>query len=390
LRDVYIVGAGATPVTRETGSSVKDLGGEACRRALAHVGETPIDLLVVGNMLSGMLCRQVQLGAVIADELGLSGIEAISVEAACGSGAAALRYAHVALAGGAADVALVCGVERMTHAGADETTRALATATDWAREGARGETFLSLNAQLMARYLERHDLDRDAFAVLSTLAHRNAVTSDHACFRTPADAAIYADSRPIQPPLRLLDASPICDGAAAVLLVADTGAWRRLIDDGPAVRIAGSAVATDAVALEDRTDPLMLSAVRRTTESVLAQAGLTRRHVDFYELHDAYTVVAALSLESAGFAAPGQALELAARGVLELDGDLPICTFGGLKARGHPVGATGVYQAVEAWLHLTGQAGENQVPGARIGLIQNLGGAGTTAITHLLERPGVL
>jgi acetyl-CoA C-acetyltransferase len=389
VKDVFIVGIGQVPVSTDRTTHSRDLGAEAVCRALANAGLAPerTDALYIGNMASGMLERQQQLGGLIAERAGLEGVEAFTVEAACASGAAAARMGYLTVAGGAHEVVVVCGVEQMTQVDRETVTNALATAADWELEGARGENFLSLNARLMRLYAQTYDTHADAFAPFAITAHENALTNPNALFHKEIGLENYRDSRFVVEPLRLFDVSPICNGSAAIVL-ANADVARALRAGRPAVRVRASAAATTALALAQRSDPLKLEAVTTSTEKSLALAGLRREDISFFELHDAYTIMTALTLESAGFAAPGTATELAAEGRFAAGGALPIATLGGLKARGHPVGATGVYQLAEAYLQLAGLAGPNQLASAEHALVQNIGGTGATVVTHVLSRDG--
>jgi len=213
-------------------------------------------------------------------------------------------------------------------------------------------------------------------------AHANAVNNPFAMFPRPVSAEAFAKASMIASPISLLDSSPICDGAAAVVIVPSQ--QERAFTDKP-VRIAGSAVATDSVALHDRRDPLFLQAAHDSAYKAYMQAGVRPEDIDLFELHDAFTVMAALSLEATGFAERGKGVALALEGEIRPDSRVPIATMGGLKARGHPVGATGVYQIIEVAQQLCGEAGANQVPDAHRGMAQNIGGSGATIITHILE-----
>jgi acetyl-CoA C-acetyltransferase len=385
VRDVFIIGVGQTPVTKDHRTRGRYLGAAAVKTALtdAQVDSHEVGALYVGNMLSGILANQHQLGGLIADYTGLAGIEALTVEAACASGGSAIRVAYQAVAGGLYDVVVVCGVERMTHVERDCVTRALATAADWELEGVCGESFLSLNAKLMRGYMDEYGVAAERFAPFSIVAHQNALTNPHALLHKPLDAATYLASRLVTDPIRLFDVSPICNGAAALVLAAPHIARRA---GGPRVRIAGSALATAPLALSRRKDPLELSAVTSSTRRAFEQAGVTHADVDLFELHDAYTIMTTLTLEAAGFAPPGSGLDYAHAERINLTGELPLATFGGLKARGHPVGASGCYQMVEAFLQLTERAGANQVAEATVALVQNIGGTGATVVTHVLRR----
>ena len=390
MREVYIVGVGQTPVNRAADVHARELAATAVRDALgcAAIAESRVGALFVGNMTGGILDRQLQLGGLVADYAGLAGIEAVNVEAACASGAAAARMAYLTVAGGAHDIAVACGVERMTHADRDSVTRALATAADWELESSQGESFLSLNAKLMRAYVDKYGALPEDFAPFSINAHRNAVTNPNALFHKRIGVDEYLRSRIVVDPVRLYDVSPVCNGAAAVVLAcADAAASLRGSGDAR-IAIAASTAATAPVALARRPDPLHLEAVQTSTEKALADARIARSDVDLFELHDAYTIMSVLSLESAGFAAAGAAVELGKDGTIALDGALPISTFGGLKARGHPVGATGVYQLVEAFLQLAERAGPNQVRNAEVALVQNIGGTAATVVNHVLRRVG--
>ncbi|MCS6845252.1 MAG: thiolase domain-containing protein [Caldilineales bacterium] len=385
MRDIYILGVGQIPVTKETDQSIRRLAADAVRAALADAEIERVGALYVGNMLSGMLSQQQHLGALVADAAGLRGVEAATAEAACSSGAAALRWGIMAIASGLHDVVVVAGVEKMTHTDRYETTRALATASDWETEGSKGHNFISLNAVIMQEYIRRYRVNRSLFAAFSLNAHRNAITNPYALFRKEVTILDYEQSRIVHEPIRLYDAAPVCNGAAAVVLAAGDKVARSRAGRPP-VQVVASAAATDSVGIADRRDLLLLDGVMFSSRRAYAQADVLPADIDIFELHDAYTIMAVLSLEAAGFARPGQGLWLGVDGEIGLHGRVPISTMGGLKARGHPVGATGLYQIVELYLQLTGQAGPNQVPNARIGMAQNIGGTGATVITHILKR----
>ena len=288
---------------------------------------------------------------MIADYTGLAGIEAVTIEAACASGGAAMRVAYQAVAGGIHDAVAVCGVERMTHVERDEVTRALATAADWELEGVCGESFLSLNAALMRAYMDKYGVTAERFAPFAITAHQNALTNPNALLHKALDLETYLESRIVTDPIRLFDVSPVCNGAAAVILAAPTSR-RRL---RAASRCASRARRSRRRRWRSRgdADPLEFTAVASSTHQALKQAGVGHDDVDLFEPHDAYTIMTALTLEAAGFARPGAGLDYADSARIGLHGELPLATFGGLKARGHPVGASGCYQVVEAFLQLT-------------------------------------
>jgi acetyl-CoA C-acetyltransferase len=382
MRDVHIIGIGQTKVGEHWDTAIRDLGAQAILAALKDAGIDRPGALYVGSMLSGPLNAQEQLATLLADWSGLRGIEALTVEAACASGAAALRVGYMAVASGLHDLVVVCGVEKMTDMDGEEATIALMNAADAEYEAIHGTTFISLNAMLMRRYMEEYQVPHEAFAGFALNAHANGVYNPNAMFRQAIKRETFVNARMIADPVNLFDSAPIGDGAAAVVLCG--GERTRDLATRP-VRIAASSVATDSVALHDRHDPLTLSAVQASAARAYTQAGIGPEEIDLFELHDAFSIISALSLEASGFAPRGQGTRLAVDGEIGPRGRLPISTMGGLKARGHPVGATGLYQVVEAVLQLRGEAGENQVPDAHWAMTQNIGGVGGTAITHILE-----
>jgi acetyl-CoA C-acetyltransferase len=379
MRDVVIIGIGQTPVGEHWDKSLRHLAHDAIMAALLDADLGAADALYVGNMLSGELAGQEHLGALIADFVGLRGIEAMKIEAACGSGAAAVRVGVMAVASGLHDVVLACGVEKMTDTSGAITTAGLAMAADQEYEVSQGISFVGINALLMRRYMHDYGISKDAFAAFTINAHRNGANNPYAMFRNPVSEATYAKAGMIADPINLLDSSPVCDGAACVVL-----APADLFRSRAKARILASAVATDSLAVHDRRDPMMLDAVTLSTQKAFAQARVAHADIDLFEVHDAFSIMAALSLEAAGFARPGQAVQMARDGEIAIGGRLPIATMGGLKSRGHPVGATGVYQIVEVVAQLTDMAGVNQVKDANIGMAQNIGGSGATVITHIL------
>ena len=398
------------------------MAGDAVTRAIEDAGveAAAVSALYLGNMTAGVMERQQQLASLCAHACSLTCAEAFTLEASSASGAAALRTGYMAVAGGFHDVVVVCGAERLSHAPREASTQALTAALDGDDAKRHGESFLTLNAALMRRYLDAYHLSPEDLAPFAINAHRNGRNNPNAVLRKPLDLDGYLSSRMLLEPLRLMDAPPICDGAAAVVLASgrvagslaggvlagDVLAGGGLAEDsrvvggfargdhaesGPAtgarprVKILASAVASGSLKATNFITDLKISTAEASSRRAFRQAGMRHDDIDLFELHDAYTVITALSLESNGFAAPGEAVRLGKDGALALDGRLPISTMGGLKSRGHPVGATGMYQVVEAVQQLRGAAGANQVRNAAVAMTQNLGGMGATAITHVLE-----
>lgn len=383
MRDVSIIGIGQVPIGDRWDKPIYFLAVDAMLAALQDARVERIDSVHIGNMLSSTLSGQDLLSGLLTDEVGLRGVEAIKVEAACSSGGAAFREAYLAVASGQIDFALVCGVEKMTDHPGEEITAGLVSASDADWESAAGDTFVAINAQLMQRYMHEYQIPHSAFAPFPINAHRNAMNNPYAMMHYELTPAMFDKARMIADPINLLDCSPVCDGAAAMVLCPTEMA--RQFSPFP-VKVRASAIATDSLALHDRHRVLALEAVALSAQKAYRAAGLQPADIDFFEVHDAFSITAVMSLEASGFAAPGHGVELGQNGDIFLGGKIPICTMGGLKARGHPVGATGIYQLVEATLQLRGLAGVNQVKDAAIGMTQNIGGSGSNVVTHILER----
>ncbi len=381
MRDAFIIGTGQTPVGEHWGLGLRELGASAIRAALDDAGVETVDAVFVGNMLGGCVNGQENLGALLADAADLLPAEAWKVEAACASGGAVVRAAALSVAAGIHDVAVAVAVEKMTDAVSEQITAGLATASDNDYEASHGFSFVALSALMMRRYMHETGAGREDFAPFAVNAHKNAVANPNAMFREPISAEQFARSPLVASPIGVLDAAPVCDGAAAVVICSRDF----LKPDHRPVRIAGVAAATDTIGLAGRADILTLGAARQSAEKAFAASGFAPTDMDFFEAHDAFTIITALSLEACGFAPRGDALRRAAHGCFSPGGCVPVSTFGGLKARGHPVGASGAYQIVEAAAQLRGEAGANQVPGARVALTQSIGGHGSIAVTHVLE-----
>jgi acetyl-CoA C-acetyltransferase len=384
MTDVVIVGIGQTAVGEHWETSLRALGNEAIQLAIADSGGMKPQALYVGNALAPNLSHQAHLGALLADFAGLTGIEAASFEAGGASGAAALRQGYLAIASGMVDVALVLGVEKFTDAIGPDLESALATGTDSEYEAIHGLTPTGQAAMLAQRYLHEFHVPADGLAGFPLTGHANGAGNKNAMYRKAISIDTYKKSEPVCDPLNLFDIAPNADGAAAIMLTRRDYLPERFFH--PVVRIAASASASDTLAVHDRPDPLFFRAAELSVEQALKKAGIRHEQIDLFEYFDAYSIYAALTLEAAGFAKRGEGWKLASDGSIALTGQIPCATMGGLKARGHPIGATGVYQAVEAAIQLRGQAGANQITEARYALIQALSGPASMAVTHLLER----
>lgn len=382
--DVIVAGIGQTPVGEHWQISLRELVADAVLPALKEAAGLRPQVIYIGNMLAATASRQANMGALIAEDVGLTGVEGVTVEAADASGGAALRMAYLAVLSGAVDVALAVGVEKYTDVIGPESDTLLSQMLDADFESAQGLTPLSLAGLLFHRYLQEYGPERDAFAGFPEVAHANGATNPNAMFQRAMRAGAYEKAAEGVEVMNLFDAAPYADGAAAVILAREDvlpDNW-----DKSRVRVIGSSLVTDTLSIHDRPAPLVWDAAQISIERACRSAGIMPKDIDFFEYHDATSLHAVLSLEAAGFASQGQGWMLAEPDIIGLGGQIPVATFGGLKARGHPIGATGIYQAVEATLQLRGEAGKNQVADARTGLIQSLGGMASTAVVHVLAR----
>jgi acetyl-CoA C-acetyltransferase len=287
----------------------------------------------------------------------------------------------MAVASGDIESALVVGVEKMTDKAGRDVTATLATAADADYEVDQGVSFVGINALVMRRYMHEFGWKHEDFAPFSINAHANAMHNPYARLHEKISVEKFEKSSMVATPINLLDASPIGDGAAAMVIVPAEKVQRK-----PRIIVAASGAATDTIAVHSRKDPLFLQAAYSSSKRAYEMAGITPNDIDVFELHDAFSIMAALSLEASGFAERGQGVRLALDNEISIQGRVPVCTRGGLKARGHPVGATGMYQLVEVVQQLRGECGQTQVDGAKIGMAQNIGGSGATILTHILQN----
>ncbi|WP_048151732.1 thiolase domain-containing protein [Palaeococcus ferrophilus] len=380
-----IIGVGAVPAGEHWRTSLRDMAVEALLNAMDDAGVEKVDSLYVGNMISGSFVEQENLGALIADWAGLGNIPAVKVEAACASGGAAVQEGAKAVMSGLEDIVAVVGVEKMTDAWPSDATRYLAYAADADWELFHGVSFVALNALIMRLYMKTYGYTEEDLALFSVNAHANGAKNPYAMFKRPIKVETVMKSPYVADPLKLFDASPMCDGAAAVIITTPEKAKELGVPKEKWVEVSGMGRAIDTINLANREDFLTLKAAKVAAEKAYRMAGVTAKDIDFFEVHDAFTVMAALSLEALGAAEKGKGALLAKEGQIAIDGDYPIQTLGGLKSRGHPVGATGVYQTVEAVWQLRGES-PNQVPDAEVGLTQNIGGTGSNITVNVFRR----
>jgi acetyl-CoA C-acetyltransferase len=385
MRDVAVIGAGCTTFGEKWDTSFRHLFVEAGILALEDAGLAgeQIDALYVGNMSAGRFIEQEHIGALIADYAGLAShhIPATRVEAACASGGLSFRQAVIAVASGMEDIVVAAGVEKMTDVASGISVDALAGAADREWEGFVGATFPGLYAMIATDYMNRYPLTREQLGLVAVKNHFNGARNPIAQYQQEITLDTVLKSSLVADPLRLFDCSPITDGAAAVILAPLERA--REFTDTP-IRVLASAQASDTITLHDRRDISTLDATVTAAQRAFSMAGLTTADIDLVEVHDCFTIAEICAIEDLGFCRKGEAGRLTEEGVTALNGDIPVNTSGGLKACGHPVGATGIKQVFEIVQQLRSEAGRRQVDGAEIGMTHNVGGTGASVAVHIL------
>jgi acetyl-CoA C-acetyltransferase len=383
MRDVAVIGVGMIKWGELWQTSIRDMCVEAASNCFEDAGIDQVDAISIGTMSSGLFTGQEHIASLVPDYLGLKHTSAIRVESACASGGMAVRTAFVEVASGMSDYVLAIGVEKMTDVDGGAATYALATAADQDYEAYHGVTFPGLYAMMARAHMERYGTTREQLAQVSVKNHHNGSLNPHAQFPFEITREQVIGSVMVADPLTLLDCSPITDGAAAVLLAPLEKA--KGMNKNPLTVIIGVGHATDTIALCQRSDILKLTAIEQATQRALKMAGKTIGDIDFAEAHDCFTISEIMVMEAMGIVEPGQGGPATFDGLTALDGKFPINPSGGLKSKGHPVGATGVAQICEAVTQLRGQAGARQIRNAKTAITQNMGGSGGSCVVHILE-----
>lgn len=381
MRDVAIIGVGMTKFGELWDQSIRDLIAEASLKAMDDAKVEKIDSLYVGCMSSGLYTNQEHLASVAADYIGQRGAAGARVESACASGGTAVRMAYTEVASGMSDIVLAIGVEKMWDA--DDGSMILATASDQEYEAFHGVTFPGLYAMMARAYMDRYGLTREELAQVPIKNHKHAVNNPNAQYPYELTLDGVLKSSMVADPLRLMDCSPITDGAAAAVLCPLDRA-KEFTDKPVKVRAVGAA--TGPIALHDHKDLTRLEAVKIASEKAYKAAGINPKDIDFVEVHDCFSIAEILVAEELGFFEYGKGGKAIAEGQATYGGKIVINPSGGLKAKGHPVGATGVAQILEATIQLRGQAGKRQVQNAKFGMTQNMGGSGGSCVVHILEK----
>jgi len=363
--------------------SLRDMYVEAAVDALNDAGVDKVDGMYVGSMTPGLFVGQEHLGSLLADYLGIKNLPCTRVESACASGGVALKSAFLEVASGHSNLVIAGGVEKMTDCSGDDATYALATAADQEYEVFHGATFPGLYAMMARRHMHEYGTTRKQLAHVAVKNHKNGSKNPKAQYPFEVTLEGVMSSVMVADPLRILDCSPITDGAACVVL-ADMETAKKICKK-PIVKIAGFGHATDTIALHARESLTKLDATIVAAERAYKMASKKPSDIDFAEVHDCFTIAEIIVTEDLGFFEKGKGGQAVEAGETQVGGKIPINTSGGLKSKGHPVGATGIAQAIELVTQLRGDAGERQVNGAKVGLAQNMGGSGGSCTVHIME-----
>jgi acetyl-CoA C-acetyltransferase len=383
MREVAVIGVGMTKWGELWEKSLRTIFVETALLALDDAGIDKIDSMYVGCMSSGLFVGQEHLASLLADYLGQVPVPSARIETACAAGGLALRLGFMEVASGMSDVVLVSGIEKMTDVSGYEETYALGTAADQEYEGYHGLTFPGLYALIARAHMEKYGTTREQLALVAVKNHSNGSKNPLAQFPFEITVDSVLNSVMVADPLRILDCSPITDGAAAAILCPVEMARKM---NKPVVKIIGSGHATDSIALSSRKDLTWLEATYQAGKRAYAMAGKKPKDIDIIEVHDCFTIAEICVLEALGIFEKGKAGNAVEDELTYLDGKIPVNTSGGLKAKGHPVGATGVAQVIEVVKQLRGEAGKRQIKDPRIGMAQNMGGSGGSTVVHIFER----
>ncbi len=386
MRDVSIIGIGITKFGELWDKSFRQLIAEAGAKAILDAGITgkEINAMYIGSMSSGRFVGQEHVGALVADVSGFSHIHIPStrVEGACASGALAVRQGYLSIASELNDIVIVGGIEKMNDVGGISASETLATASDQEWESFFGATFSSLYAMIAKRHMYEYGTTKKQLAEVAVKNHANGALNPYAQYKRPITLESVMNAPIVADPLGLLDCSPVSDGAASIVLCAADIAKKYTKKP---IKIIGSGQGSDSLALHARRDICTLDATVHAANMAYKQSKITPKKIDLAEVHDCFTISEICAIEDLGFVKKGEGGKAIENKITTLDGSLPVNTSGGLKSKGHPVGATGVAQIVEITQQLRGEAGKRLVKDAQIGLTHNIGGSGATCVVHILE-----
>ena len=382
MEKVCVIGAGSTKYGK-LDDSITDIAVQASAAAIESAGIQPkeIDAGYISNVF-GIADKQVHLGPVIMSNLGISEKPSLSIESACGSGSVSFREAFANVAAGFYDAVLVTGVEKVTHTGTEWTTTYFSYCSDFFYEGQAGASFPGLFASMARAYLTEFNATEEDFAKVAVKNHENGLSNPKAHLRKKITVDDVMNSAVVASPLKLYDCCPFSDGASSVILCSEKFAKEHTKDY---IHVIGSGRGGSPAALQGRNHLTTIPSTKLAAESAYKMAGLGPKDIDFAEVHDCFTIAEVVDSEDLGFFEKGQGAKAASEGRTKLNSEISINPSGGLKSKGHPIGATGVGQVVEVFDQLTGRAGEREVKDAKIGLTQNFGATGASCAVHIFQ-----
>ncbi len=382
VEKVCVIGAGSTKYGKLE-DSISDLTIQASADAIQSAGIVPKDIKAgyISNVF-GVADKQVHLGPVVMSNLGIPERPSLSIESACGSGSVSFREAYANVAAGFYDVVLVTGVEKVTQTGTDWTTTYFSYCSDFFYEGQSGASFPGLFASMARAYLTEFKATEEDFAMVAVKNHENGFLNPKAHMRKKITVDDVMNSPVVASPLKLYDCCPFSDGASSVVICSEKFAKDHSKDY---IQVIGSGRGGSPAALQGRQHLTTIPSTKIACEAAYKMAGITPKDVDFAEVHDCFTIAEVVDTEDLGFFAKGKGVDAVREGQTKRNGEIPINPSGGLKSKGHPIGATGVGQVVEVFDQLTGQAGERTVNDAKIGLTQNFGATGASCAVHIFQ-----
>ncbi len=383
MNKVCVIGTGSTKYGK-LNESIVELAVSAAEEAINTAGITPKDIQysIISNVF-GVADKQVHLSPVITTNLGIPHVPGLTVESACGSGSIALREGYANVAAGFYDVILVVGVEKVTHTGTTRSTTLFSYCSDFFYEGGSGVTFPGLFASMARAYMYKYEANEEDLALVAVKNHENGMLNPKAHVRKRISVEDVLKSPPVASPLKLLDCCPFSDGASAVILASEEFAKKSGADY---IEIIGSGRGASPATLQGRDDVTTIPSTRAAAQQAFKQARIEPKDIDFAEVHDCFTIAEIVDIEDLGFFEKGEGVNAVREGITRLNGELPINPSGGLKSKGHPIGATGVGQVVEVYEQLLGRAGTRQVKNAEIALTHNFGATGASCAVHIFKR----
>ncbi len=385
LRKVALISAGSTSYGKSSLTG-RDLALLAAKEALERIQMMPHEIqgAFIANAF-GLSERQGHLGPLIMSGLGIPDIPASTIEAACSSGGSAFREAYINIAAGVYDVMLVVGTEKISHLSTEAATTYFTFGSDYLFEGACGASFPGLYATMAVAHMQKYETTEEQLAQVAVKNHENGMMNEKAHLHKRISVEDVLQSSIVAYPLKMYDSCPFSDGAAAVILASEDYLKKNGRDES--ISILGSGRAGGYGSLHSRDDMTSIRSSILASREAFNRANLSIRDVDFAEVHDCFTIAEIIAMEDLGFVERGKAAQAVEQGRTRLDGDIPINPSGGLKSKGHPIGATGIGQVVEVFEQLTENAGERQVKGAKIGMTHNVGATGGSSAVHIFRRP---